>query len=229
MLLNRNHNGSAVTQCQPRLGLNPSKIKRDVVVIGASAGGVTALAHLFGSLPPDLPASIGVVLHRSASPGHLAHVLGRRSALPVIEPKDGMRLNHGLIYLAPADHHLLFERNTVRIQRGPREHSTRPAIDPLFRSSAAALHKRVLGILLTGCGEDGVSGLISISQHSGLTLAQDPSEAYMPYMPRNALRFDQVAGVFRLDEMASVISALARGRAVANKVSSAPLTTSEAS
>jgi two-component system chemotaxis response regulator CheB len=222
MLRNSDHNGSVLTHAQSRLALNSRKVKRDIVVIGASAGGVTALAHLFASLPSDLPATIGVVLHRSTSPGHLAQVLGRRSALPVIEPKDGMELNQGMIYLAPSDHHLLFERNAVRTQRGAKEHSTRPAIDPLFRSSAAALDKRVLGILLTGCGEDGVSGLITISQHSGLTLAQDPSEAYMPYMPMNALRFDQVAGVFRLQEMASVISALARGQALRKKVSSRP-------
>jgi two-component system chemotaxis response regulator CheB len=155
-----------------------------------------------------------VVLHRSTTPGELAQVLGRHSALPVIEPKGVMPLKPGLIFLAPADHHLLFDDGRLAIQRGPKEHSTRPAIDPLFRSASVHYGKRVVGILLTGCGEDGVSGLISISQASGITLAQDPEDAYMPYMPMNALRFDEVAGVFPLSEMAAVVEALAMGRAV---------------
>jgi two-component system chemotaxis response regulator CheB len=84
----------------------------------------------------------------------------------------------------------------------------------LFRSAAASYGKRVAGILLTGCGEDGVSGLIAISQASGVTLAQDPDDAYMPYMPMNAMRFDDVAGVFPLRKLPSVITALAKGESV---------------
>ena len=197
-----------------QLPFNVEGLKRDIVVIGASAGGVMALSELFAALPERLPATIGVVLHRRTTPGELAHVLGRRSALPVIEPTGMMTLKPGLIFLAPADHHLLFEQRGALIQRGPKEHSTRPAIDPLFRSASVHYGKRVVGMLLTGCGEDGVSGLISISQASGITLAQDPEDAYMPYMPMNALQFDDVAGVFPLSDMASVVEALALGRAV---------------
>ncbi|MDF2459270.1 MAG: Two-component system, chemotaxis family, response regulator CheB, partial [Nitrospira sp.] len=188
--------------------------KRDIIVIGASAGGVTALSELFAALPQRLPATIGVVLHRSASPGELVHVLGRKSGLPVVEPERVTPLKPGVIFLAPPDHHLLFERSDAVIQRGPKEHSTRPAIDPLFRSASTHYGKRVVGILLTGCGEDGVSGLIAISQASGITLAQDPNDAYMPYMPMNALRFDDVVGVFPLRDMAFVIEALVRGQAI---------------
>src|SRR6185503_15930443 len=97
-------------------------IKRDVIVIGASAGGVTALVELLESLPADLRASIGVVLHRSSSPGELASVLGRRSLLPVIEPTDCTPLQHGVVYLAPADHHLVFEHGGIALYRGPKEH-----------------------------------------------------------------------------------------------------------
>jgi two-component system chemotaxis response regulator CheB len=118
------------------------------------------------------------------------------------------------VYLAPPDHHLLFEQHNVVIQRGPKEHSTRPAIDPLFRSSAANFGERVAGILLTGCGEDGVSGFIAIAEASGVTVVQDPDDAYMPFMPKNALRYDDVAGVFRLRDMASVITALVNGRSI---------------
>ncbi|MDF2460560.1 MAG: Two-component system, chemotaxis family, response regulator CheB, partial [Nitrospira sp.] len=94
---------------------NVEGIKRDIIVIGASAGGVTALSELFAALPQRLPATIGVVLHRNASPGELVHVLGRKSALPVVEPERVTPLKPGLIFLAPPDHHLLFERSDAVI------------------------------------------------------------------------------------------------------------------
>jgi two-component system chemotaxis response regulator CheB len=97
------------------------------------------------------------------------------------------------------------------IQRGPREHSTRPSVDPLFRSASATYGRRVVGVLLTGCGEDGVSGLIAITDAGGLTLAQDPEEASMPYMPLNAIRYDQVAGVVSLHNAPSILASLADG------------------
>jgi two-component system chemotaxis response regulator CheB len=197
-----------------RRTINGEGIKRDVIVIGASAGGVTALMDLFASFPPHMPAIVGVVLHRSQEKGELASVLGRRSALPLIEPEGKTVLKQAHIYLAPPDHHLLFETSGSVIQRGPKEHSTRPAIDPLFRSAAAAYGKRVVGVLLTGAGQDGVSGLIAISQARGITLAQDPEEAYMPYMPLSALRSDDVQGVFRIKDMASVTAALVKGETV---------------
>jgi two-component system chemotaxis response regulator CheB len=215
MFWNRHGNGVPLLRAQPRATLNPDRIKRSVVVIGASAGGVTALTQLFASLPPRLPAVIGVVLHRSSSPSELAAVLGRRSPLPVIEPQeDGLPLKQGVIYLAPADAHLIFEANAALVRRGPKEHSTRPAVDPLFRSAAEVFGRRVIGVLLSGCGEDGVSGLISISKASGLALVQDPAEATMPYMPMNALRFDDVAALLPLSQMALVLDALTNGRAV---------------
>ncbi len=190
-----------------RRTINAEGIKRDIIVVGASAGGVMALIELFTSFPPRMPATIGVVLHRSAEKGELAYVLSRRSALPVIEPDRKTALKHAHIYLAPPDHHLLYDPRGAVVQRGPKEHGTRPAIDPLFRSAAATYGRRVVGVLLTGAGEDGVSGLIAISQASGLTVTQDPEEAYMPYMPLNALRMDDVDGVLRLKEMASALAA----------------------
>ncbi|HKY71357.1 MAG TPA: chemotaxis protein CheB [Nitrospira sp.] len=216
MRWNRALNGLPASH-QRRRSLNADGVKRDVIVIGASAGGVMALTELFAALPQGLPASVAVVLHRSAVPGELASVLGRRSVFPVIEPENNAPLKPGVIYLAPPDHHLLLQRHSVVVHRGPKEHSTRPSIDPLFRSAAIAYGKRVVGLLLTGCGEDGVSGLIEISQESGVTLAQDPEDAYMPYLPMNALRFDDVSGVFPLRDMAVVLQALATGRAVTTR------------
>ena len=207
-------NGRPTSTRLKRISINKERVKRDVIVIGASAGGVMALLELFALLPSGLPAAVGVVLHRSTSPGELASVLGRRSALPVVEPKGDSSLEQGTIYLAPPDHHLLFRPGGVSVHRGPKEHCTRPAIDPLFRSAATHYGDRVVGMLLTGAGEDGVSGLIAISQASGVTLAQDPDDAYMPYMPMNALRFDDVGGVYPLRDLPSVVKALVNGQCI---------------
>jgi two-component system chemotaxis response regulator CheB len=194
--------------------LNISGIKRNVLVIGASAGGVQALQRLFAALPADLPAAVGVVLHRRAQPGELAAVLARRSSLPIIEPRATQPLRHGVIYLAPADHHMTFHARNVEVQLGSKEHHTRPAIDPLFRSAAASYEGRVVGTLLSGCGEDGVGGMIEIAKYGGLCLAQDPREAEMPSMPLNALRFDHVKATLPIDDLAVALDALARGRTI---------------
>lgn len=198
--------------------INRKSIKRDIIVIGASAGGVPALQHILAGFPAHLPAVVGVVLHRGVGPNQLLSVLNRGVKLTMTEPKHSMMLKQGTIYLAPADHHLLFQQGSVVIQRGPREHSSRPSVDALFRSAAETYRRRVVGLLLTGCGEDGVSGLISISAEGGLTLAQDPAEAYMPYMPLNAIRYDDVAGLINLDDAAQTLCSLAHGDDVSVKI-----------
>ena len=195
--------------------LNPDARPRDVVVIGASAGGVQALMHLLSKLPGDLPAIVGVVLHRSPYyETKLPWVLGRHAKIKVVEPEVDIDLERGTVYIAPRDRHLLFEEGRARLSRGPREHMTRPAIDPLFRSAAKTFGPRVVGVLLTGFGGDGVPGMIDISAGGGMTLVQDPDEAAHPTMPRRAIAEDNVHAVLRLDGLAEVIVAVARGRAV---------------
>ena len=186
---------------------------RDVFTLGASAGGVQALIYLLSKLPSDLPATIGVVLHRT--PYHetrLAWVLGRQATLKVVEPDDGETLQRGVVYVAPRDQHLLFDDGCARLSRGPREHLTRPAIDPLFRSAAAAFGPRVAGVLLTGYGGDGVPGLIKIKSAGGVSLVQDPQEASHPVMPRRAIAEDDVDAILTLDGIATALVALAHGR-----------------
>lgn len=195
--------------------INSDCIPRDIIVIGASAGGVEALMQLFSSLPADLPASIAVVIHRS--PLHslqLLQVLGRRSTMPVREPEPHETMAPGTIYLAPRDHHMLVKGKQIELNRGPKEHFTRPAADPLFTSAAAAYGPRVIGILLTGAGDDGVAGLIAIKHHGGLSLVQDPQDAKIPSMPRNALRYDHVDLVRPLSAIPTVLAMLAQGRPV---------------
>jgi two-component system chemotaxis response regulator CheB len=195
--------------------INPDGRARDVFVIGASAGGVPALMHLLSKLPGDLPAIAGLVLHRT--PYHetqLPYVLGRHAVVPVVEPADGTPLEQGVVYVAPRDQHLLFHGGHARLSRGPREHMTRPAIDPLFRSATAAYGPRVVGVLLTGFGGDGVPGLIKIKEAGGVTLVQDPREAAHPTMPRRAIAEDDVDAVLPLDGIAAALIELASGRIV---------------
>ena len=195
--------------------INAEGYARDVITIGASAGGVQALMQLLAKLPSDLPAVIGIVLHRSPFyETQLPVVLGRHAVIDVLEPADGTRLEHGTAYVAPRDTHLLFVDGHARLHHGPKEHRTRPAADPLFRSAAAGYGPRVAGVVLTGLGSDGVPGLVAIKAAGGLSLVQDPREAMYPTMPSRAIAEDNVDASLSLDRLAVVLTALARGYAV---------------
>lgn len=201
-----------------RAVLNRERLSRDIIVVGASAGGVEAILQLLERLPPGLPAVVAIVLHRSRyQETRLPWVLERRAHLPVIEPEDGTPATPGTIYVAPRDLHMVFEGDAIRLSQGPREHRTRPAIDPLFRSAAARYGPRVAGVLLSGMGADGVPGLIDIKAAGGLSIVQDPREAMHPTMPRNAIADDDVDAVLPLHEIASVLVTIAEGGSVGER------------
>lgn len=134
--------------------------------------------------------------------------------LPVIEPDTAMPVKKSTIFLGPADRHMIFEGDRVIVHRGPKEHSTRPAVDPLFRSAALSFASRVSGLLLSGAGDDGVDGLITIKEHGGICLVQDPDEADLPYMPMNAIRYDNVDASLPVKDLGPVLDRLARGEMV---------------
>ncbi|TNC05708.1 chemotaxis protein CheB [Methylobacterium terricola] len=159
----------------------------DIVVIGGSAGAVAPLRAILASLPPGSRASVLVVLHM-ASGGSLAARLGPNPGpLPLVPAEDGTAIQPGRVYLAAADRHLLVEPGLIRLGHGPRENTSRPAIDALFRSAALAYGPRVVGVLLSGFLHDGAAGLDAIKARGGLALVQDPDEAEAPDMPRSAL------------------------------------------
>jgi two-component system, chemotaxis family, protein-glutamate methylesterase/glutaminase len=172
--------------------------RRDIIVIGASAGGVEALSVLLANLSGDLRAAVAVTLHRRPVVSFLKEVLGRRSQLPVVEATDRMVFKKGRVHLAPPDRHLLFGDGVIGLDRGPKYHHTRPAIDPMFESAAKRYGRRVVGVLLTGNMSDGVMGLNDIKAAGGLSLVQRPDDASYPSMPRNAVLFDHVDRLFRL-------------------------------
>jgi two-component system, chemotaxis family, protein-glutamate methylesterase/glutaminase len=196
--------------------LNPLKVVRDVVVIGASAGGLKAVAEILSRLPKDLPAFIGVVIHRGAvSKSDWSHAVGSKTMMRVVEPIDGDLLGRGVVYVAPSDCHMTFDGDRVWLDGEAKEHFTRPAVDPLFISAAHAYGPRVVAIVLTGGGHDGMQGLLHVTTAGGLCLVQKPSEAEDTSMPEYAIAHDHVRAALTVDEIGDAIVLLAQGRAVA--------------
>jgi two-component system, chemotaxis family, protein-glutamate methylesterase/glutaminase len=180
-----------------------------IVVIGASAGGVRALQSLAPHLEPGFPAPILVVQHIGAHPSILPELLGREGSLPAMHGEDGAPIESGRICVAPPDHHMMVEGATIRLSRGAKEHHTRPAIDPLFRSAAVSWGPAVIGVVLTGLLDDGTAGLQAIKKCGGTVVVQDPADAEAPSMPRSALRYVEVDHCVSLAAMGRLLHALA--------------------
>lgn len=183
---------------------------RDVVVAGASAGGVEALRAMVAGLAPDLRASVLVVLHMPAGgTTALPAILNRVGTLPATMARNGEPLEHGHIYVARPDHHLLVMGDAVALSHGPTENGYRPAINALFRSAALARGAAVTGVLLSGVLDDGVAGLHAIAGCGGRVVVQDPADALYPGMPGHALRSlmpDHVAPAPEIGEVLAKIT-----------------------
>ncbi|HJQ10372.1 MAG TPA: chemotaxis protein CheB [Gemmatimonadaceae bacterium] len=163
--------------------------KKDIVVVGASAGGIEALTELVTKLPRNFPGSIFVVVHvPEGATSVLPKILSRHGALPATHPKNGDRIEKGRLYVAPPNSHMMLEKNRIRLVRGPREHGVRPAVDPLFRSAAVSFGPRVVGVVLSGNLDDGTAGLETIKARGGTSLVQDPDEAQYRGMVDSAIR-----------------------------------------
>jgi two-component system chemotaxis response regulator CheB len=182
---------------------------RDIIVIGASAGGLDAVSRILKGLPERLPASIFIVIHTSPEgPGLLSGILNGISTLPVTTAQNRERIIRGQIYVAPPDFHMVLARGHIQINKGPREHRFRPAVDPLFRSAAQYYGPRVIGIVLSGNLGDGAHGLMAIKQRGGVAIVQDPTEAMIPVMPRNAIDRVTVDYVLPAEQMSATLAEL---------------------
>jgi two-component system, chemotaxis family, protein-glutamate methylesterase/glutaminase len=179
---------------------------RNIIVVGASAGGFEALKRLVAGLPPDLRASVFIVWHMSSDVrGVLPQVLNKLETIPAEHAVDKEPIEPNRIYVAPPNFHLLVERGRVRVTKGPKENRFRPAVDPLFRSAAYAYGARVIGVILTGALDDGTSGLWTIKYHGGTAVVQHPDDAEVPSMPENALREVEVDYVVPVAEMPDLL------------------------
>jgi two-component system, chemotaxis family, protein-glutamate methylesterase/glutaminase len=166
--------------------------RRDLIVIGGSAGSLSPLTTLIKGLPPSFPGCVLIVVHSSAeSPGHLARILERSSYLPVALAVGGEAIQPG-VSVAPPDHHLVVTPGQIHVTRGPKENGFRPAIDSLFRTAAHLYGDRVIGVLLSGGLDDGVHGLSEIKANNGLAIVQDPDEAEVSSMPSKAIQVAEV-------------------------------------
>jgi len=190
---------------------NPATGSHDIVVIGASAGGVEAVRSLISILPRNLNAAMFVVVHTPEDgAGMLAGVLSRAAAVTVVSAEDGMKIERGTAYVAPPGYHMLVDSDRVRLLKGPHHNRHRPAIDPLFFSAARAFGPRVLGLVLTGYLDDGVAGLAVVKRNGGIAVVQDPEDAFVPDMPRNALHSVAVDYCLPLAEIPALILQLSR-------------------
>lgn len=191
---------------------------RDTIVLGASTGGVDALTTIACALPERLPAAVFVVQHIGAHASILPEMLQQAGRLPARHARDGERIAIGNIYVAPSDLHMIIEGDTIRTVRGPKENFARPAIDPLFRSAAVVRGPRVIGAILTGHLDDGTAGLAAIRACGGITMVQDPEQAYAPDMPRNAMRATPPDYILPLEKLATTLAALAGGATATSPV-----------
>ncbi len=186
--------------------------KRNIIVVGTSAGGVEALCELNKHLPQDLHASVFVVMH-VGSETMLPEILTRCGKLPAVSAKHEKPYKYGCIYCAPANCHLSIKDHVMILRRGPRENGHRPAVDVLFRSAARAHRERVVGVVLSGGRDDGSAGLYAIKARGGIAIVQDPAEALTPNMPRNALNMVDVDFCLPVRQIAEVLVQLVNGRA----------------
>lgn len=185
--------------------------RRDILLIGASAGGLDALSKLLPALPVDLPAAIFIIMHIPANPPSILHnILQTRTGWPVLPAVDGAAIRQGVITVAVSDRHLLFEDNHVRLARGPRENRSRPAIDATFRSAAIQFGGRCIGVVLTGSLDDGTAGLWAIKDRGGVAVVQSPDDAEYPSMPLSAISHVQVDHTATLEELPGLLGTLTR-------------------
>jgi two-component system, chemotaxis family, protein-glutamate methylesterase/glutaminase len=188
----------------------------DVVAVASSAGGVAALGRLLPTLPPDFPAAVLVVQH--LHPRHrslMAEILSRRAALPVVEAEQGQRVQGGTVYIAPPNRHLLVDPGgRVSLSDSELVHFVRPSADLLFESVAARYPGRAIAVVLTGCGQDGATGVRAIKRMGGTVIVQDQQSSEFRGMPQAAVRTGDTDLVLPLGEIAHALVSLVMPGAV---------------
>ena len=182
----------------------------DLVIIGASWGGLRAISQILGGLSEDFPAPIVIVQHRQ--PGRqdlLTGLLDRKGPLTVREAEDKSELTPGCVLVAPADYHVLIEPGHLELTTEAEVRFSRPSIDVTMETGAHSYGDRAIGVVLTGANEDGAAGLAEIRRLGGVAVAQDPDTAERSTMPAAAIAAAQPQFVCRLEEIAPLLTRLA--------------------
>lgn len=180
---------------------------KNIIVIGASAGGFEAVSKLLSKIPSDLPVAIFIVVHLSkdSSTTVLIKYLKNHTSYKCRVPDDEEKIIAGTVYLAPPDLHLFIKSDTIRLLNETPENRWRPSIDVLFRSAAAAYGSSVIGIVLSGMMDDGTSGMSVIKHYGGTCLVQEPSEAEFPEMPLSVLNHVKVDHQVHIADMGHIL------------------------
>ena len=182
----------------------------DLVIIGASWGGLHAIGEILGGLPDDFPAPVVVVQHRQpGQPDMLSGLLDRHGPLTVREAEDKSELSPGCVLIAPADYHVLVETDHLELTTEAEVRFSRPSIDVAMETAAHAFGDRAIGVVLTGANDDGAAGLAEIRRLGGVAVAQDPDTAEKSTMPAAAIAAARPQYVCRLEEIAPLLTSLA--------------------
>jgi two-component system chemotaxis response regulator CheB len=199
--------GPLFTPSRPEL----PTIKRSIqiVAIGASTGGPGALAEVLRGLPPDYPLPVLIVIHIGESFGtSFADWLDTQTVHRVKVGVDGQRLDKPGIFIAPGSRHMIVHDEKLRITDGPERHSCRPSVDVLFESVTKEYGATAAACLLTGMGQDGARGLLSLHHAGGITIAQDEATCVVYGMPREAVLLGAAQRVLPLSEIGSALAGL---------------------
>lgn len=180
---------------------------RNLIVIGASAGGIKAIVKVIEGFPEIIDAAVMIVLHlsKNSSAENIVQIFQRHTSLKCLAAQDRMAIEKGTVYLAQPEHHLLVSGGVIRLNQGPEENKYRPSIDVLFRSAAVHFGNRTIGVILTGMLHDGSSGMYAIKSCGGLCIVQDPLEAEYSDMPRSVLNRIEVDYTADLREIPIIV------------------------
>lgn len=172
----------------------------DAIVIGASTGGPKMLTELIKTLPEDLAIPIFIVQHMPAGfTASFAKRLDALSDVSVVEAEDGMRVEKGMVYVAPGGMHMVINRNRIQLLDTPKIHGVKPAIDPMFESAIDVYGENILAVILTGMGRDGAEGCVSVKNAGGYVIAQDEESCVVYGMPKAAVEtgaVDEVLSIY---------------------------------
>jgi len=186
----------------------------EFIVIGASAGGFTALTTLLGSISPNLKLPIAIVLHISSSDNGLSYLseyMNKQCKLKVSSGEQFMDIKSGNIYIASPEYHLLIESNkTLSLCSSEKVKYSRPSIDVLFETAADVYQDKLIGILLTGANTDGANGMKYIQDRGGTLIVQNPKTAEVNTMPSSAIKICNVDYVLELEEIIDILNKLTK-------------------